>query len=99
MAGFTKEFVNCPKRHICFSGVQVREKKGLSPSSVLGAGVLKVHSVPLMAQLSDKPGFVYTAKRKRNVKSFSIFSKDMVELSQKPVFVLLCLRQRKNLLW
>lgn len=23
--GSQKEFVNCPKRHICFSGVQVRE--------------------------------------------------------------------------
>lgn len=83
MAGITDEFVNCLKRHICFSGVQVREQKDLSPSSVLGGGVLKAHSVPLMAQLSVKPGFVYTAKRKGNIKHFLIFSKDMVELSQK----------------
>lgn len=92
-----KEFVNCLKRHIGFSGVQVREQKGLSPLG--GGGVLKAHSVPLMAQLSEKPGFVYTAKRKRKVKCFFIFSKDMVELSQKCAFVLLCLRQHKHLLW
>lgn len=90
MVGITKEFVSCLKRHICFSEVQGGEQKGLSPSSALGGGVMKAHSAPLMAQLSVKPGFVYTAKPKRNANFFSIFSKDMVELSQKPLMYLNC---------
>lgn len=70
-AEITKESVSCLKRHVCFPGVQVREQKSLSSSSAFGGGVLKAHSVPLMAQLSVKPGFVYTAKRK--VKCFFNF--------------------------
>lgn len=41
MAGITEEFVNCLKRHICFSGVQARQQKNLSPSSAFGGAVMK----------------------------------------------------------